>query len=98
MLMSSRHKCINLHTVVKLLGRLGVKVEVLEELWGPVLLVPLTEAALPSQVAPGVLQLEETPPLHNHNQDQHQDHIQDQHQDPNQGHIGEPGTPEHTFF
>lgn len=46
-------------TIVKLLGGFRVKVEVLEQLGGPVLLVPLAEAAFPPQVAPRVLQLEE---------------------------------------
>lgn len=50
-------------TVVKLLRCLWVKVEVFEELWRPVLLVAFAVATLPAQVAPGVLQLQETHPL-----------------------------------
>lgn len=48
------------HTVVKLLCRLGVKVEVFEEFGCPVLLVALAVAPLPPQVTPRILQLQET--------------------------------------
>lgn len=54
-------------TVIELLRRLGVKVEVFEEFGGPVLVVPLAVAALPPQMAPRVLQLQETHPLHQKN-------------------------------
>lgn len=48
------------YTVVKLLCRLGVKVEVFEELRRPVLLVTLAVTTLPPQVTPRILQLQET--------------------------------------
>lgn len=51
------------NTVIELLRCLGVKVEVFEEFRCPVLLVTFTVTTLPSQVAPGVLQLQETHPL-----------------------------------
>lgn len=50
-------------TIIKLLRCLGVKVEVFEEVGGPVLLIPLTVASLPPQMAPWILQLKETHPL-----------------------------------
>lgn len=46
-------------TIIKLLRRLGVKVEVFEELGSPIVLVSFAVAAFPSQVAPRVFQLKE---------------------------------------
>lgn len=48
------------NTVIKLLRRLGVKVEVFEEFGCPVLVVTLAVTPPPPQVAPRILQLQET--------------------------------------
>lgn len=48
------------NTVIKLLCCLGVKVEVFEEFGCPVLVVTLAVTPPPPQVAPRILQLQET--------------------------------------
>lgn len=46
-------------TVIKLLCRFGVEIEVFEKIWCPVLFVAFAVSSFPPEMTPWVLQLEE---------------------------------------